>query len=157
MKVIETFAEKQERISITNSAGNFLSDQPSGTLYGAYNELKQAQEDGNGNALADNYVVVWQPLDYMTVDQMVELIENSARGNDLEDQPEFIQKIGWESLRTQKTTLLYLIENRGKHNLDDHMVDDLDGIINLLDAVQDYAVDECGFDENRVFNLNLEE
>jgi hypothetical protein len=35
-KVKETLAEKQERLSITRSAGNFLSEQPSGDLYGAY-------------------------------------------------------------------------------------------------------------------------
>ena len=137
------------RRRISESAGHYLSEQPAGTLYGAYNELKEAQDEGNGLALADNYVVVWQPLEHMTVDQIVELIENGARGNDPEDNPEFIQKMDWELLRKQKCSLIKVIydEKKGKGN----DAEDLIGILHVLDAVQDYAVDELGIDEITVF------
>jgi hypothetical protein len=71
--------------------------------------------------------------------------------------PKFITYIGWESLRTQKTTLLYLIENSKKHGLDSHMCGDLDGLINLIDGLQDYAVDELGIPEMSVFDFEEEE
>jgi len=138
-----------ERKRITESAGHYLCDQPSGDLYGAYNELKEVQEEGNGLALADNYVVVWQPLNHMTVDQIVELIENGARGNDPEDYPEFIQKMDWSLLRKQKSSLIKTIydEKKGKGN----DAEELLGILHVIDALQDYAVDDLGVDEIKVF------
>lgn len=155
-KVKETLAEKQERLSITRSAGNFLSEQPNGDLYGAYKELKQAQEDGYGDKLADNYVVVWQPLEHMTVDQIVEVIENSATGSDLEDQPEFIKKMDWKLLRKQKLSLLSAIEHAESTGNNEYC-DDLNGILNMIDALQDYAVDELGIDEAEWDDLEVEE
>jgi hypothetical protein len=153
-KVKETLAEKQERLSITRSAANFLSEQPSGDLYGAYKELKQAQEDGYGWKTANGYVVVWQPLEHMTVDQIVEVIENSATSTDLEDQPEFIQKMDWDLLRKQKCSLLKVIydEKKGKGN----DAEDLIGILHVLDTIQDYAVDVLGVDEIKVFGEERE-
>ena len=154
-----TLAMKQERLSIIKAAGNFLCDQPQGDLYGAYKELKEAQEDGNGSSLADNYVVVWEPLVYMTVDQMVEVIENSATGSDLEDQPEFIKKMDWKLLRKQKLSLLEVLDffDRVKFNTktdeNPRIIDDLTGILNTIDALQDYAVDDLGIDEAEWDNL----
>jgi hypothetical protein len=158
-KVKETLTEKQERLSITRSAGNFLSEQPSGDLYGAYKELKQAQEDGYGDKLADNYVVVWQPLEHMTVDQIVEVIENSATGSDLEDQPEFIKKMDWKLLRKQKLSLLETIDDMEKRNAEYYKdsIEDLNGILHTIDALQDYAVDELGIDEAEWDDLEIEE
>jgi hypothetical protein len=160
----ETLAEKQERISITRSAGNFLSEQPEGTLYGAYKELKQAQADGYGFTLADAYLVVWQPLENMTVDQILEVIENSAKGSDEPEMPEFIKKIGWEDLKGQKLVLLKLIDEIEKCKLPDAILtvpveaaEALNGILHLIDSLQDYAVDECGLEENKVFDLHPDE
>lgn len=73
------------------------------------------------------------------------------------DTPKFIANIDFTTLRTQKTTLLYLIENAKKHNLDSHMSDDLDGLVNLIDALQDYAVDELGIPAMSVFDFEAEE
>ena len=147
--------DEKRRKRITEAAGHYLSDQPSGTLYGAYNELKNAQDEGNGSALADNYVVVWEPLTHMSVDQIVELIENSAKGNDMEDQPEFIQKIDWKLLRKQKLTLLETIDDMEKRNSEYYKdsIEDLTGILHLIDSLQDYAVDEMGIDETEWDNL----
>ena len=159
-----TLAMKQERLSIIKAAGNFLCDQPQGDLYGAYKELKEAQEDGNGSSLADNYVVVWEPLVYMTVDQMVEVIENSAKGSDEPEMPEVIKKINWEDLKGQKSVLLKLIDEIEKCKLPDAILtvpveaaEALNGILHLIDSLQDYAVDECGLEENKVFDLHPDE
>lgn len=54
--------------------------------------------------------------------------------------PEFISRINWRLLAEQKEWLL----NDGS--------DEAIGLINLIDAIQDYAADELGIDENIVFN-----
>jgi hypothetical protein len=143
-----------ERRRITESAGHYLSEQPSGDLYGAYLELKEAQDEGYGGKLADGYVVVWQPLCHMTVDQIIQCIENGARGTDIEDYPEFIRKIDFTTLRTQKTLLLETINNDA---VDPEHKEGLEGILNLLDGLQDYAVDEMGMNPVDVFDFDLEE
>jgi hypothetical protein len=53
--------------------------------------------------------------------------------------PEFINKIDWKLLQQQKAWLLYKDEEYA------------DGIINIIDSIQDYAVDELGIDEDLVF------
>jgi hypothetical protein len=69
--------------------------------------------------------------------------------------PEFINKIDFTTLRTQKTTLLKVIdqlENDGNSN-----ADDLTGILHLIDALQDYAVDELDIPAMHVYDFELEE
>jgi hypothetical protein len=71
------------------------------------------------------------------------------------DTPKFITGIDWTDLRTQKTTLLKVInelEMNGNSN-----ADDLISILDLIDALQDYAVDELGIPEMHVFDFELEE
>ncbi len=58
--------------------------------------------------------------------------------------PEFISKIDWELLRDQKDWLLNNSSNKAM------------GIAYLIDAIQDYAVDEVGIDENVVFKFEEE-
>lgn len=67
--------------------------------------------------------------------------------------PEFIKKIDWELLKKQKQSLIAIIE----WNKLPLLKDDLEGILSLIDATQDYAVDELGLDENVVFDLDKEE
>jgi len=60
---------------------------------------------------------------------------------------EFVRDINWELLRKQKSTLFNLIQE-----IDNvEQVEHLEGIIYLIDAVQDEAVDNEGTDENLVF------
>jgi hypothetical protein len=63
--------------------------------------------------------------------------------------PKIVTDIDWELLRDQKEELISL--NIGDPKLK------LDGIINLLDSFQDYAVDVLGVDENLVFNSENDE
>lgn len=66
--------------------------------------------------------------------------------------PYFIEKIDWSELRNQKRFLLKMESNVNGEDLGN-----LEGIINLIDAIQDYAVDEMGINENDVFDFEQEE
>lgn len=63
------------------------------------------------------------------------------------EHPEFIAKIDWELLREQKKNLI----NACKRCYN------LNGILYLIDELQDYAVDVMGIDEDTVFNLKEDE
>lgn len=63
--------------------------------------------------------------------------------------PKFIANIDWEQLREQKQTLIGLVES----NMIPLLNDNLNGLISLIDNVQDYAVDEMDIDELLVFNF----
>ncbi|HDY66662.1 MAG TPA: hypothetical protein ENH85_02600 [Candidatus Scalindua sp.] len=64
--------------------------------------------------------------------------------------PRFMRGIDWKLLRDQKKTLLYIDPY-------DHMSKEekgaITGVIHLLDAIQDYAVDSMGKRNREVFNL----
>lgn len=72
-------------------------------------------------------------------------------------------KIDFELLKNQKRDLINLIEflnNEEKKvikllgtNYNTNLVDNLEGILNIITEIQDYAVDELGFDENKIFDL----
>jgi len=139
-----------ERQIVIKSAEHYLCDQPSGDLYDAYKELKDAQDEDNGWKNADGYVVVWQPLAHMTVDEIVDLIESGIQNAEEDEHPAFMQSMNWELLKKQKASLLSAITHAESTGNNEYC-DDLTGILNLLDAVQDYAVDVMGIDENKVY------
>jgi len=66
-----------------------------------------------------------------------------------------IKKIDFTELRTQKGTLIVIIDELQKKQ--DIRFEDLDGILNLIDSIQDYAVDELGVPEMLVYDFELEE
>jgi hypothetical protein len=75
-----------------------------------------------------------------------------------------ILKIDFTTLRSQKTTLLETIDFLEKSGIKWHesvdaqqIVDDLTGILHLIDSIQDYAVDELGVPEIHVYDFELEE
>lgn len=68
--------------------------------------------------------------------------------------PKFIQNINWEMLREQKERLLELINFLGDDNSNSGA---LQGIISLIDNVQDYAVDVAGYSETDVFSFNTDD
>jgi len=72
--------------------------------------------------------------------------------------PKFINKMDWRLLNAQKLTLLNVIENYNNINDSkinpDIIIDNLNGIVHVIDAPQDYAVDKLGFDENYIFDFD---
>jgi hypothetical protein len=63
-------------------------------------------------------------------------------------------KIDFTDLRTQKRMLLETINN---DNVDPEHKEGLEGILALLDSIQDFAVDELGIPEMHVFDFEEEE
>jgi hypothetical protein len=64
-----------------------------------------------------------------------------------------IENIDWFLLKRQKETVLNLMN---MFENDERISDDLEGILNTIDGIQDYAVDELGVEESEVFNLEEE-
>jgi hypothetical protein len=75
-----------------------------------------------------------------------ELLKKSA--------PEFLTKIDWKLLREQKIMLLKCQKYRHFNYKDEEY---LQGIINLIDSIQDYAIDEMGISDKEIFNITSEE
>jgi hypothetical protein len=73
--------------------------------------------------------------------------------------PEFLTKIDFTMLRDQKATLLGLtnIKLLNYPLLSKRAIDDLDGILMIIDAIQDYACDEMGIPEMLVYDFEKEE
>lgn len=77
---------------------------------------------------------------------------------------EIIKNIDWSELRNQKRTLLNVITELNTFtgfaeiNEKQKKVDDLNGILYLIDAIQDYAVDDLGIvDSIHVYDFDEEE
>lgn len=68
--------------------------------------------------------------------------------------PEIIKKIDWTDLRTQKTLLLQTINNDA---VSPEHKEGLEGILALIDALQDYAVDVMDVDPMHVFDFEQED
>jgi hypothetical protein len=64
---------------------------------------------------------------------------------------ELINGIDWKLLKKQKIHLLKVIN---KDAVTPKEKESLEGMLNLLDSLQDYAVDVMGIDEKTVFNLH---
>jgi hypothetical protein len=74
----------------------------------------------------------------------------------IDNVPDILKKIDWTTLRTQKTALLQAIE-KALSMKNEELVNNLDGILALIDALQDYAVDVIGVPEMLVFDFEKEE
>lgn len=145
--------EDIRRKKINLAADNFLSNQDEGDNFDAYLILREESEKGNDDCQAADYVKVWQPLEHLSVAVMIETIENAVINPEM---PNFMQKIDWTMLRTQKINLLVVIDYLERNKLPQTFVDDLNGILALIDSLQDAAVDDYGLDENLVFSLHPE-
>ena len=141
---------------VAKAAQHYLCGDTNEELYNAYLSLKEAQHNGHNYSLAADYATVWEPLEDNCVNVIVELIENELENlNDENSQlplplPKFMAGIDWELLKKQKASLLGVIENIDNVQVLEH----LEGIICLLNSIQDAAVDVYGVDKNIVFNLN---
>jgi len=65
---------------------------------------------------------------------------------------EYLKNIDFPLLKEQKMGLLTAM----KSIEDGPVMDCLDGILNMIDSLQDIAVDQYGMDENEVFQFNEE-
>lgn len=63
--------------------------------------------------------------------------------------PKFIRKIDFELLRTQKLCLINLINDNT--TIDNPDKDLLEGVVSLIDNIQDYAVDKMKYTKKEVF------
>jgi len=159
----ETPEEQKKRRQINKAASTYLCDQDEGDLYDAYKKLLEESDKDNGDSRAADFVTVWQPLENsISVNEMIHLIDDTVEDNEL-DFPEVLKKIDWTDLRTQKTALLEVIEffGRVKFNMktdeNPRIIAGLDGILNLIDALQDFAVDEMGVNSIHVFDFEEED
>ncbi|MFW6272926.1 MAG: hypothetical protein ACOC2U_04010 [bacterium] len=59
-------------------------------------------------------------------------------------------KINWADLKEQKNTVIAMQQYFGPDSL---LSKNLEGLLSLIDSIQDHAVDVLGYDENVVFNL----
>lgn len=65
--------------------------------------------------------------------------------------PQFINDIDWDLLKQQKLSLLYIVNNNTLIN--NVISEDVNGIVHLIDSIQDYAVDVVGIDDDIVFGI----
>ena len=147
----ELKAAKIRRNRIIKAASSYLSDQEEGDLFDAYVKLLNASADGHDTCLASDFVEVWQPLENFSVAGMIRVIEDSIESPEL---PEFVTKIDWDMLKGQKRILLEVIN---KDELNPEEKEGLEGILSLIDSLQDAAVDDFGLAENLVFDLHPDE
>lgn len=61
-------------------------------------------------------------------------------------------RIDFPELKKQKTAIISI----RREVLSDDQWEALEGLMNLIDGIQDHAVDELGYDKNEVFNLTKE-
>ena len=81
-----------------------------------------------------------------------------------DETPQLVRKIDFTTLRTQKKTLIEIIDEyerllnvQYQKGINDDKISDLSGILNLIDCLQDYAVDVMGLNPIDVFDFELEE
>ena len=72
---------------------------------------------------------------------------------------QLIDRIDWRMLKEQKRTLISVIEDkRDTYTIEARdQLGDLEGILELIESIQDCAVDEMGVPEEEVFDLENEE
>lgn len=107
---------------------------------------------------AQNYICTWHDKKYnggkelgdWTTEEVVQFANDFSR----QCHPEFLTNIDWKLLREQKRDLYHIAISK---NYMDPLNRSLNGILHLLDSLQDFAVDEMGISEEEVFDLNPEE
>lgn len=76
---------------------------------------------------------------------------------------EVLKKIDWSDLRAQKTVLLQVIRFFGrvkfnaKTDENPRIIEGLDGILNLIDTLQDFAVNKMGIHSIHIYDFEEEE
>lgn len=150
---------------IAKAAGTFLSENDSYVAYKKLLELDEKHDDD----LAIEHVNVWDKFETSTVTELIELVETEIESLHtlvLDYQPDFLKNINWSLLKDQKDDILELITDlhyeakqavsAGETGIKDSAIQkasSLEGIVSLMDAIQDYAVDVLNKKEEEVFNI----
>lgn len=146
-----------KRDLVNNVADRYLTDKNTGDHFDTYNELLEVAGNGEEQKLASEYVDVEDSMDFTTVYELIELIEIGVYELEVlinnNNTPDPIKKIDWSELRKQKSSLIRTISGM----LEGEEQDNLTGILHLIDAVQDYAVDELEISSIHVFDFEEEE
>ena len=85
----------------------------------------------------------------MFYDLIMGTMDMKEMSKDNTEIPQFINDIDWGLLRDQKNTIVGLTSSNIVPLLNPH----LDGIVHLIDSIQDYAVDVAGIDNEIVFGI----
>jgi hypothetical protein len=112
--------------------------------------------EGHQHELASHHVDVVERFDHLTIEEMIDTIESSMPVEN-ENLPPHVKNIDWGLLKQQKLTLLETITYLENNHLPQKFTDDLTGILNMIDSLQDDAVDIYGLEEDTVFNLSHED
>ena len=64
----------------------------------------------------------------------------------------FFSRINFDLLREQKQDLLNILDNENNGITQEQTIS-LEGVISFIDSIQDYAVDDLGYDAEKVFTL----
>jgi len=170
MKTIDV----KHRKAVNEIAGQYMAESENGKdFYDQYLTLCGEKLAGNGHDLAVDHINMWQGAESMIVDEVIDLIEGGIRILEehlQSNHPEVIRNIDWSKLSIQKTDVLHTIQDleiesieassAGEEELSDRykeQIESLQGIVNLIDALQDYAVDEMNMSENDVYDFEQEE
>jgi hypothetical protein len=143
--------KEHEKRLIVKSAGQFLSydeDFEADKIYDAYCKLIELRDNDKSDELASDYVPVWEQFENETVFTLLSIISNAMKEVTSYNP---IDHLDWEALREQKEVLQSI-----KHSLSVEETDAIEGLLNLIDSIQDYGLDVLGYDEDIVLNLPKE-
>lgn len=93
-------------------------------------------------------------------EEALEELSNGIEMPEVEQDVRFdCSKIDWEKLKKQKSIFLNMLSDWGEADDEDQRKDaqEAQGLLNLIDAIQDHAVDVIGLPEKKVFNLSDDE
>lgn len=109
--------------------------------------------DENSEGVGIGYIihgqVYWRDPEY----QYDPLVKAIVADTLVEQKPFILDGIDYTKLKEQKATLINLNEQFDTDSMNGQA---LDGIISLIDHIQDFAVDVMGKSESEVFNLSEE-
>lgn len=97
--------------------------------------------------------ILYQCIDDYIEEDHVDGKENPYDGKTLDA---IIQGVDWRLLKGQKDILIHMIEDWSQSDdpIQKENAKEVEGILNLLDSLQDYAVDTLGKSEKEVFNID---
>jgi hypothetical protein len=124
-------------------------------------EIAKINESGND---AEDITLIrlgTKASEYRTFISELERLESNVQPDQT---PQLVNRIDFSMLRTQKKTLIEIIDQYELNKnvmvsklLKESEASDLNGILNLIDSIQDFACDVMGLNPIDVFDFELEE